>query len=830
MLRKIFFTIIISIYTITLSIAQVKTLHAFKTAKPPKIDGLVNDEVWKQAPVATGFIVNQPQFGNTASQKTEVRVLYDDDAIYIAAHLFDDPKLIRRQLTARDNEQRQDVDLFAVAFDTYNDKQNAFQFLVTSANVQSDARISATQINNGNNGLGGGGGNAGIDPNWDAVWDSRVSIVNDGWVVEMKIPYMSLRFARKDVQDWGINFFRSIRRLNESSYWNPVNPNTSGFVNQFGLLKGLQNLTPPLRLSFLPYISTGYSTTPTANGKVNSFIHNGGMDVKYGINQSFTLDMTLVPDFGQTQSDNVVLNLSPFEQQFNENRPFFTEGTELFNKAGIFYSRRVGKIPSGYYNVLQMASDSNYTIIKNPSLTQLYNGSKFSGRTKSNLGIGVFNAVTAPMYAALQNVNGKIKKIETEPLSNYNIIVLDQALKNRSSITFTNTNVLRAGGERNANVTALDLSLFDKKNFYNFQTKAVFSTVAGSDAHNGFKSKTSFRKVSGLWQWGISNNIESDRYDPNDLGYLKAPNEISAAANVSYNQFKPGKHYNFKVYHFNLFYQNLYKPFGFSSLNYNARFLNVFKNFWDVTLELDGSPLWSNDYFELRTAGRKMKRTPWAFAGLFGSTDSRKKLFVRFGGGMARAYDYYETIPFYMVNGGVRYRFNDKFSLEASSRKEFDNGEFGWSHFDAVTNEPVIGQRKVERVDNTLNATYNFKARMNLSVRIRHFWSKVHYVKMFNVDANGEWQFHERPLESGYDDNFNAFNVDAFYTWDFRLGSRLIIAWKNALGPDVSVDGYTFKKYFENLSQTLSSPHSNQLTVKFVYFIDYNQLGKKKTI
>lgn len=799
--------------------AQVKQVKAFRTQHSIKIDGILNEPEWTAAEAATNFIITQPEFGLPASKNTVVKIIYDNSAIYIAAYLYDDPKLIRRQFTLRDGEQRQDVDVFAVSFDTYHDGQNAFMFSVTAANVQSDAKLS------GNNTF-----NNGVDYNWDAVWDSHVSIVADGWIVEMKIPYMSLRFAKKEVQEWGINFYRSIRRLNESSYWNKVSPTVSGLVNQFGLLTGLESLEPPLRLSFLPYISAGYSTVPTATGTIQNAIHNGGMDVKYGVNESFTLDMTLVPDFGQTLSDNVILNLSPYEVQFAENRPFFTEGTELFNKAGIFYSRRVGKTPRLYDSINQLATDSGYTILQNPSLTQLYNATKFSGRTRHNLGIGIFNGITAPMYAGLKDKSGQLHRIETEPLSNYNIIVLDQALANRSSITFTNANVLRRGGDKMANVSVVDFSLFDKENKYNLQSKAAFSTVGGLFAHNGFKLKNSFGKVSGLWQWNIMNNIESDQYDPNDLGFLKAPNEVSYFGSVSYNQYKPGKRYNFKVYRFSINYQNLYKPYAFSSLNYNASFLKVFKNFYDISLEVSGSPIWSNDYFELRMPGTKLKRVPYAFAGIFGSSDSRRKFFFNYGVGYASAYDYKDAIPYSVVSGGIRYRFNNQFTLSLNSKKEFDAGEFGWSHFDAVTNAPVIGQRRVERMDNVLNVIYNFQARMNLIVRVRHYWSKVHYVKMFNVNNEGYFQDLERPLEPGYDDNFNALNVDAFYTWDFRLGSRLIVAWKNAIGPDVTIDGTQYNKYINNLIQSFSSPLSNQISAKFIYFIDYNQLKKNRLI
>lgn len=171
-----------------------------------------------------------------------MKLAYDNDAIYVGAYLYDDPKLIRTQLTARDGEQRQDVDYFSV-FDTYKDLQNGFQFTVTTANVQSDARLTPNQETDFDE-YG--------DKTWEAVWESKVSIKEDGWVVEMRIPYISLRFAKKDLQDWGLQFLRFTRRTNERDFWNPINPQINGFVNQFGVYAGLKDIKPPLRLSFSP--------------------------------------------------------------------------------------------------------------------------------------------------------------------------------------------------------------------------------------------------------------------------------------------------------------------------------------------------------------------------------------------------------------------------------------------------------------------------------------------------------------------------------------------------------------------------------------------------
>src|SRR5688572_1438812 len=458
---------------------QVKTMQAIKAVNIPKIDGKLDDEAWKIAPVATDFIQNFPTYGAAATVRTEVRILYDNNAVYIAAHLFDDPSLIRKQITSRDGEQRQDVDYFSVFFDTYNDLQNGFQFLVTSANVQTDARIGGTT---GSERFGNFG-----DKTWDAVWQSQVQSTSDGWTAEFRIPYISLRFSKKEVQTWGLQFLRFIRRSNESSYWNPVDPTVNGFANQFGKYVDLQNIEPPLRLSFSPYLSGGIRINPEGSEIEQQWLRSGGMDVKYGINESFTLDATLIPDFGQVISDNIINNLSPFEVRFQENRPFFTEGTELFNKSGLFYSRRVGDIPGGYNSVQSLvANNPDLELIKNPSITQLYNGIKFSGRTKKKLGIGIFNALTAPMKANLRSYStSKDTLIITEPLSNYNIIVLDQALKGRSSLTFTNTNVIRDGSYRDANVSAFDWSLYTRSNNYQFRGTARYSTIFGYTPYHG---------------------------------------------------------------------------------------------------------------------------------------------------------------------------------------------------------------------------------------------------------------------------------------------------------------------------------------------------------
>ncbi|MBK7182455.1 MAG: hypothetical protein IPH89_05700 [Bacteroidetes bacterium] len=243
---------------------------------------------------------------------------------------------------------------------------------------------------------------------------------------------------------------------------NEVKPQVSALVNQFGDITGIENIKSPLRLSITPYVSAYLENYPYNQiGKSNnSYSFNGGMDIKYGINESFTLDMTLVPDFGQVQSDNQVLNLSPFEVQFNENRQFFTEGTELFNRAGLFYSRRIGGQPLNYYNAYNQLNEGEY-LKENPASSQLINATKVSGRTKKNLGIGIFNSTSKPMFATISDSLGNTQK-ETRPLSNYTYC-FRSSIKNNSYISLINTNVTRNGGDYDANVTGTNFDLLTKK-------------------------------------------------------------------------------------------------------------------------------------------------------------------------------------------------------------------------------------------------------------------------------------------------------------------------------------------------------------------------------
>lgn len=790
--------------------SQIKRIEAVKTGNSIKIDGDINDSAWKEIMPLSDFITSTPVYGGKPGQTTFVKITYDNSAIYILAYMRTEPENVRKQLTARDDIDFQDVDVFSVGLDTYHDKQNGFLFQVTAAGVQGDARISGV-----------------VDKTWDAVWESKVSMKNDGWVAEIKIPFSAIRFSKTPFQTWGVQFTSFSRKTNETSTWSPDDPAINGTINKWGEWNGLQNITPPLRLSFLPYLSGGIKESPIATSKVTEYLKSGGMDLKYGINESFTLDATIIPDFAQVQSDNIVLNLSPFDIKFTDYRSFFTEGTELFDKAGIFYSRRIGNAPSGSYGVLQLATSSpDYTIIKNPGITKLYNATKFSGRTKSNLGIGILNSLTVPMYAEIMdNTKDSILRILTEPLTNYNIIVLDQALKHRSSITFTNTNVLRKGNSRNANVAALDISLYDKKNLHQFFIDGLYSNIWGIQGkYDGYKTDIRFRRVSGKFQYNINAAVISDTYDPNDLGFLRNNNQFNFGTTFSYVIFKPTTNFLNQRYDLGFINLYLYNPFKWQNFVTNSSAFFLLKNFWDITATFQMQPYWSNDFFELRTQGKFLKRAPVYYLDVTGSTDSRKQLFINYDFGFGESS--LPKDPYYSGTLGFRYRFSDKFQMNTELHAETDNRNWGYAYRDVSTGKPVIGTRKIKTNYSILGATYNFNPLMNLTVRMRHYWSKVNYSNFYDVMDNGYWT--DRAYEGGHDQNFNTFNFDMFYTWNFLLGSRFILSWKNALGADVDIDGMINRTYTKNLATVFHNPHSNELTLKIIYYVDYLNLSKRR--
>ena len=788
--------------------AEKKKLTALRIHDEVKIDGILDEAIWASASIAQDFVINEPTPGIPSTFDSEIKVLYDDEAIYIGALMKDaHPDSILKQLTQRD--ELGNSDFFGVTFDCYKDGINGLEFVVTAAGVQQDTKYSQNQNDEG----------------WNAVWWSKAQISEQGWVVEMKIPYAALRFPDRPDQVWHMNFQRSVRRKREMSFWNEVKPQVNGFFNQCGLLDGIKDIKAPLRLFFYPYVST-YLQQDQSQGKSWDHLINGGMDLKYGINDAFTLDMTLIPDFGQVQSDNQVLNLSPFEVQFNENRQFFTEGTELFNKAGLFYSRRIGGTPLNYGAAYDSLGETE-EVISNPRESRLLNATKVSGRNQKGLGVGVFNAITGTTEARIRDTEtGNERSVETDPFSNYNVLVLDQNLWPNSYVSLVNTNVWRAGEAYEANVTGTEYRLATKDNSWNVNGQASLSQKYYSDSTDlGHQFFTMVQKTSGQFTFGLGQNFESFDYDKNDLGFLYNNNENSFFVNAAYNIYEPFGKFNRYGVNGEVGYSRLDKPDAFNSLYIYAENFFITKKFHAFGLWIESSPILTYDYFEPREPGRYYTFPVNHNWGGWISSDYRKK-FALDGGLNYRWFDEFARDRFNW-NIAPRVRFNDRLlQIVRLNVSNFDQ-DIGWVN---TTDEGIIlGSRDLDSYETILTTSYVFNDLMSLSFRLRHYWTRVKYVDYHLLGPDGElletsYTGLEEDGSSSHNVNFNAFNIDLVYRWVFKPGSEIRIVWKNSiLGATTDLQ----YNYGRNLQETFAYDQLNSLSLRVLYFLDYRSLKGK---
>ena len=468
--------------------APSRELTAVRAAVPPDIDGRLDDTVWREAPAASGFLQRDPEEGKAASEETRVRFAYDDHAFYVAAELLDrDPAGIVRQLSRRDTTV--EADAFILYLDPHHDRLTGAGFSVSAAGVQRDALIYNDTF---------------TDFTWDAVWESAVQVGEGGWTVEMRIPLSQLRFPKAERHTWGVNVERVIKRRNESDWLQLVPKNESGLASRMAELQGIEGITPPTTLQLLPYATTRteFIAPATARDPFNDgsrTFGSAGLDLKYGLSSSLTLDATFNPDFGQVEVDPAVVNLTAFETFYEERRPFFTEGANVFGNFGkigpsayvgffrpeptLFYSRRVGRAPQGRPVGLYVDS---------PDATTILGAAKVVGRTHGGWTIGALEAVTGSETARVSN-GLQTTEQRVEPLTNYAVLRMQRELGRRAGIGVLGTSVVRDGGD-----DALSAVLVDH------------ATMAGVDGYYFLDAKRDWvvhGGIAGSWVGGTTGSV-----------------------------------------------------------------------------------------------------------------------------------------------------------------------------------------------------------------------------------------------------------------------------------------------------------------------------------
>ncbi len=789
----------------------------------PEIDGTLNEEIWSEHLINKEFIVHQPNPGEVSGFKNEIAILYDDVALYIGARLHDpSPDSIIAEYSPRDEFDHTDWFQFTVG--PYRDGQNAFKFIITPVEIQYDARITSE----------------GEDAQWDAVWKAQCEVRDEAWIVEMEIPYAALRFPEEPEQLWEMNLGRYIRRIRQESYWSFVDPEQSGFINQAGYLGGIKNISPPIRLQLLPYLSTHLSKQE----KEKDWNPSGGagMDLKYGINDAFTLDMTIVPDFSQVAPDDNVLNLSPFEVNFEERRPFFTEGIELFNKSGLFYSRRVGKSSTYQQFNTDRLRDQGYHFTESVQDPQLINAAKVTGRTSGGTGLGMFNAITARQTARVV-LDETEQTVEIEPLTNYNTLVFDQNLKHNSFVNLTNTNVWRNGRAYDANATGVEFAYHDSTITYRWRGGAKLSQQFFTDGTNrGHQYNFAFEKVGGNLRFTSGFYIESDTYNTNDLGFLSSNNEKNGFVGLEYVRHRPIFGLTRMNASLRADYQRHYDPDVFRTfdLSFNSFFMT--DDFFAFGLNASLQPVEARDYFEARTPDFSAYYTlPENFsAGGFISTDYRRDFAID----VNTSYTGFDEADRYGLYLAVepRVRLTDKIFFILETSYNYQSGDVGYVFpsvssigYPSLEEDDIIFGRRDRRTSNTVfSGRYVFNARLSLELRIRHYWSKVKYRHFYLLGEEGgllntEYRGTSEQGTPLHDLRFTSYATNMVIKWRFAPGSDLIFVWKNSLDD-------TFREphdasYWRDFDHAFNQAKDNIISLKAIFYLDYYTFtGKRKLL
>jgi hypothetical protein len=556
---------------------------AVRTGQPITLDGRLDEPAWMSAQPVIDFWQFEPVEGIYVTEPTEVRFLYDDDAIYVGAWLWDSDGVMPTRLSKRDISTP-DTEVFAVHFDTYHDHLTSYNFRTNPSGSKND------RLESGGQGGGGGG-----DPSFNPIWEVKTSVGDDGWFVEMRVPFSQMRFSQDDEQVWGLQLERKLRPVQENTVWAYTPKREAQGQGRYGHLRGIRGIKPGRKLEVMPYAGARaeYVAAPQSAAVAfanpfrdgSDYFSTAGLDLKYKMTSNLTLDGAVNPDFGQVEVDPAVINLTAFETRFAERRPFFIEGAEIFDfgspgGATVMYSRRIGRAPRG-----SIPGDAVYNLT--PTATTILGAGKLSGKTTSGWSLAVLDAVTARERASWLEVDGGRRELEVEPLTNYFAGRARREMREgQTRVGFLATAVnrslggspLRASVHEQAYSGGVDLSHEFGNRTWDLDVLLSPSWVGGASSalvgtqrssaryfHRpdadylqvdssatslaGYAFRASINKIAGLWRWEFMTNGVSPGYEVNDLGFQTNADRVALETTLGYEQTRRGRYFlNWNVY------------------------------------------------------------------------------------------------------------------------------------------------------------------------------------------------------------------------------------------------------------------------------------------
>jgi len=581
---KIYYLLFLFFIISSISIANAKDktadleLYVMKAQEKIIVDGVLSENIW-QRPGFTGMVQQDPNQGVDPTQKCELWMGYDEEAVYFAAKFYDNnPDSIMARLVRRDFVWGDPSDGCVLYFDTFRDKRNGYFFYVSAAGTKADGLL----LNDSKN----------TDLSWDAVWEGVPQLNSDGWTLEMKIPFSQLRFDEHEEQVWGVNVERFISRRNETDMVAFTPRNESGFVSRFPALLGIEGIKPTSRVELLPYITgkAEYLQSEAKNPLISgeNYLPGIGLDFKTGLSSKLTLDATINPDFGQVEVDPAIVNLTDVENTFDEKRPFFTEGVNIFefgyggtnnevnfdwSEPDIFYSRRIGRSPQGGLPAFDYADV--------PNGTRILGAGKISGRIFDDWKIGTVHALTRREFADIQ-INNVRSEAEVEPMTYYGVFRAQRdfnsgkqglGILSTYANRFFDDNSLRDVINKNAFVGGTDgWTFLDEDQTYVLTGWTAFSHINGNknqmlnlqqspghyfqrpDANylkvdtnatsmNGYAGRLMLNKNRGQFTFNTAVGVVSPEFEVNDLGYNSYSDRINTHFFTSYNWLEPTEYY-----------------------------------------------------------------------------------------------------------------------------------------------------------------------------------------------------------------------------------------------------------------------------------------------
>jgi hypothetical protein len=845
---------------------KASEVRAARLAQPIVIDGDLSDAAWRGAQTIAGFTQREPSEGQPASQQTTVRIAYDNDAIYVSAQLHDTaPDSIVAALARRDRFISSDR--FTLFLDPYHDRRTGFFFGINAAGTLYDGTLYNDDWD---------------DDTWDGVWEGKTRRTSDGWAVEMRIPYSQLRFTKGDRQIWGVNFKREIARSNERSYLVITPSSNSGFVSRFADLVGLDDIQPPARLEVLPYITSRAEFLDHAAGDPfhNARVLPGaGADVKFGLGGNLTLDGTINPDFGQVEVDPAVVNLSDVEVFFQEKRPFFIEGANIFNfgqggsnnswgfnfpNPNFLYTRRIGRAPQGGMSM----PDGAFADV--PSGTHILGAAKLSGKI-GNWSVGTLSALTQREHATI-DVGGVRSSAEVEPMTYYGTVrTLKEFGEGRQGLGLISTAAIRSfdddGLRSDMNSAGFALGL-DGWSFLDHDRKWVITGWTGlshvrggaeritalqrSSVHyfqrpdatslSGLAGRVALNKQKGRFYSNTALGFVDPKFDVNDLGFQSRADVINAHQVVGYRWNMPTSMYrrlSINAAHF--------RSWDFQGnpiwTGYWSNFNGQLRNFYSFYM---GGAFNPTTVSNRRTRGGPLTLNPRG-VDFSGGIDSDDRHPVFFGvGGYGNRYQGASDRS-WGVNAYVEWKPMQQLSLRLSPAldRNLTSAQYV-SAFEDPTASATFGQRYVfaaldqTTVSASVRLNWIFSPKLSLEVYAQPLVSSGEYTDFkelaqpkrfdFNRYGQGASTFDEAtgvadpdgpdgaaaPLAIGNPDfTFASLRGNAVLRWEYLPGSTLFLVWTQSRQDNEEIGDF---RAGHSLGRVFTAKADNILMVKLSYW------------